>query len=179
MTILWPMTHDTSHPHTPHPPTHTRMGYRLYYLVMCPGIAPVVFISMFLALYCCRKNSFNCKTSILCWSRHFLKNCTKFVSIILDVIFLVAKWPYMSVFNFPKISGQVHLTCLRKLTSQALGLYNYNSLMPTKPVNLFPVTSPAMVITITKRTKPSETKREKWEKTLTRPQVVKLTWNIS
>ncbi len=35
-----------------------------------------------------------------------------------------------------------------------------------KPVNLFPVTSPTMVIAITKHEKSSETKRENWEDTL-------------
>ncbi len=47
-----------------------------------------------------------------------------------------------------------------------------------KPVNVFPVTSPAMVIAITKRTESSETKLEKWEQTLSRSQLTKFTWNI-
>ncbi len=46
----------------------------------------------------------------------------------------------------------------------------YQYKVRTKPVNLFPVTSPAMVIAITKRMKASETKREKWEKPLSLPQ---------
>ena len=44
-----------------------------------------------------------------------------------------------------------------------------------KPVNVFPVTSPAMVIAITKRKKSRETNREKWGKALSRSQLTKFT----
>ena len=44
-----------------------------------------------------------------------------------------------------------------------------------KPVNVFPVTSPAMVIAITKRKKSRETNREKWEKALSQSQLTKFT----
>ena len=48
-------------------------------------------------------------------------------------------------------------------------------LLLDKPINLFTVTSPAMVIAITKRKKSRETNREKWEKALSRSQLTKFT----
>ncbi len=54
--------------------------------------------------------------------------------------------------------------------------YHYNkSSQKCKPVNIFPVTSPAMVIVITKRKKSRETNREKWGKALSRSQLTKFT----
>ncbi len=51
-----------------------------------------------------------------------------------------------------------------------------NEYYEDKPVNLFQVTSPAMVIAITKRKKSMETNREKWWKALSRSQLTKFTF---
>ena len=55
------------------------------------------------------------------------------------------------------------------------------SLGRVKPVNLFPVTSPAMEIAITKRKKSREIKHEKWETGLSQSQLTnsKFTLNIN
>ncbi len=74
---------------------------------------------------------------------------------------------------------QLH-QCLWKLTSpmylRPYGQVRWRTVW-TKPVNRFPVTSPAMIIAITKRKESSKTKLSNWRKALSLPQLVNFTWN--